>query len=214
MKRIVFFLLAFAVFFLLAIWLFSYSNNVEKIDLKIKRFEQAMFSIDSVNISTTFTQWNKDFGSFNDFFASQIIQTNRLDTQNYYNRLLDFTQDKDIREANDSIALLFSDFSDIQHDLELAFSNFKASFPIFSVKADFFDIFDAFSKTNFCKILSLTTSFIRPISAAFFEVIKSPFKSISIECFFETFLVKATIGVEQKSPILTPGVANLADELA
>ena len=133
MKRIVFFLLAFAAFFLLAIWLFSYSNNVEKIDLQIKRFEQAMFSIDSVNVSTTSMQWDKDFGSFNDFFASQIIQTNRLDTQNYYNRLLDFTQDKDIREANDSIALLFSDFSDIQHDLELAFSNFKASFPSYHI---------------------------------------------------------------------------------
>ena len=57
-----------------------------------------MFSIDSVNVSTTSMQWDKDFGSFNDFFASQIIQTNRLDTQNYYNRLLDFTQDKDIRK--------------------------------------------------------------------------------------------------------------------
>ena len=44
--------------------------------------------------------------------------------------------------------------------------------------------------------------------------IKSPVKSISIECLLLTTLDKATIGVEQNKPIFTPGVANLEFSLA
>src|SRR5690348_14443000 len=40
----------------------------------------------------------------------------------------------------------------------------------------------------------------------------SPVSNISIACFLETLRDRATIGVEQKSPILTPGVANRADD--
>ena len=47
-----------------------------------------------------------------------------------------------------------------------------------------------------------------------FEEIKSPFKSISIECLLDIFLDTATIGVEQNKPIFTPGVANVASLLA
>ena len=40
--------------------------------------------------------------------------------------------------------------------------------------------------------------------------INSPVSSISIACLRDTLRDSATIGVEQNSPILTPGVANLA----
>ena len=39
----------------------------------------------------------------------------------------------------------------------------------------------------------------------------SPVKSIFIESFLLTFLDRATMGVEQNRPILTPGVANFAE---
>mgnify|MGYP003327144586 CR=1 FL=1 len=48
-------------------------------------------------------------------------------------------------------------------------------------------------------------------NVALSALIKSPVKSISIACLFLTNLDKATIGVEQNNPILTPGVANLAE---
>ena len=41
--------------------------------------------------------------------------------------------------------------------------------------------------------------------------IGSPVSSISIAALRETLRDSATIGVEQNSPILTPGVANFAD---
>ena len=54
----------------------------------------------------------------------------------------------------------------------------------------------------------LTLLLISPIFVASFAVIISPVNSIFIAFLLETFLERATIGVEQKRPILTPGVAN------
>ena len=51
-------------------------------------------------------------------------------------------------------------------------------------------------------------SFINEILFASAESIVSPVNSIFIASFFLTFLDKATIGVEQNKPKLTPGVAN------
>ena len=58
------------------------------------------------------------------------------------------------------------------------------------------------------------SSLIKPIVAAFSDDISSPVNNISIECLLDKFLEIATIGVEQNKPILTPGVANLAEVFA
>src|SRR5690349_4059288 len=44
------------------------------------------------------------------------------------------------------------------------------------------------------------------------SAIISPVSNISIACLRETLRDHATIGVEQKSPLLTPGVAKRADD--
>ena len=86
--------------------------------------------------------------------------------------------------------------------------------PIFKVKADFFDILRAIFNVSSFKIVLSIDLLINPIFSALSAVIKSPPKSISIECLFNMFLEIATIGVEQNKPILTPGVANLDKLLA
>jgi hypothetical protein len=55
-----------------------------------------------------------------------------------------------------------------------------------------------------------TTRLTRPISRARAAEIMSPVKSISIASLRATLRDSATIGVEQKSPILTPGVQKPA----
>ena len=67
------------------------------------------------------------------------------------------------------------------------------------------------SLNNSC---SLKLLLIKPIDFALSALIKSPVKSISMACLFLTTLDKATIGVEQNNPILTPGVANVEILLA
>ena len=133
MKRIVLFFLGILIFFLVAIWVFSSFEKVEKVELKVNRFEQELFSINVENVIEKSNRWDETFGSFNEVFATQIMQTSQLDEEQYYNGLLAFTQNKNMREAYDSTVLLFSDFSDIQHDLELAFGQFAAAFPSYPI---------------------------------------------------------------------------------
>ena len=133
MKRIVFLLSAMGVLFLVVIGLFISNNKVDRIDLRVNRFDQELFSVTSENIIEKLNKWDKDFGSFIQVFSMQIIQIPYKDRAQYYNSLLAFVQNKDMREAYDSTALVFSDFSDLKYDLEVAFSRFAIAFPSYSI---------------------------------------------------------------------------------
>ncbi len=117
------------VLFLAISVLFSCSSEKEKIDLKLNRFEQKLFEINTKNVVELTASWRADFGTFDEVFATQIMQKGRLTDGEYHNELLAFTQHKDMREAYDSVAILFADFSAIEEQLEFAFGQFSADFP-------------------------------------------------------------------------------------
>ena len=153
MKSIVFSFFGILILFLLFILVFPISDKAEKVVLKINRFDQELFSINSQNIIQKSNKWDKDFEYFNKVFASQIIQLPSLDNQQYYDGLLAFTQNEDMREAYDSTALLFSDFSDVKNELELAFSRVKTDFPSYSIP----DITTFFGGFNYVAIATDST---------------------------------------------------------
>lgn len=117
------------VLFLTISLLFSCSSEKEKIDLKVNRFEQALFEINTENVVELTERWRANFGTFDDVFATQIMHRGRLTDAQYHNELLAFIQHKDMREAYDSVALLFADFSRIEEELEFAFAQFSVYFP-------------------------------------------------------------------------------------
>ena len=129
MKPIVLFLSVTLVTFLLTSWLLSLSADAEKLDLKVNRFEQALFAIDADNVAELAGKWKTDFGTFDEVFAGQIMQKGNLTDAEYQQELLAFTQHKDMREAYDSLTLLFADFTVIEQELELAFWQFSNDFP-------------------------------------------------------------------------------------
>ncbi len=133
MKRIVLFLVATLILFSAAFWLFSSLNSEQKLELKLNRFELELFSINSENVIEKSNRWGEIFGSFTEVFATHVMLLPNLDDAQYNIALLDFTKDKNMREAYDSTALLFSDFSKIHHDLELAFSHFSVAFPSYPI---------------------------------------------------------------------------------
>ncbi len=133
MKRIVLFLLATLIGFLVFFLLNQSSYEADRVELKINRFEKELFLIDSANVIEKSNQWDQKFGSFNHVFATQIMQVYPFDDKRYYNALLAFTDNEDMREAYDSTALLFSDFLDIKYDLELAFGQFAIFFPSYPI---------------------------------------------------------------------------------
>lgn len=133
MKRIVLVIFGLVILFLVVMLVFSTSNKVDKIVLTVNRFEHDLFSVNPQNIIEKLNKWDQDFGSFNEIFATQIIQIPYKNKDQYCNSLIAFVQNKDMREAYDSTALVFSDFSDIHHDLERAFSRFVIAFPSYSL---------------------------------------------------------------------------------
>ena len=133
MKRVVFVIFGIVIVFLATNCFFSPFNKVDKVKLKINRFEHELFLINKDNVIEKTNKYNQEFGSFNEFFTNQIVQISSLNQNDYHNALLAFTKDKDMREAYDSTALFFSDFSDIKCDLELAFGRFSSSFPSYPI---------------------------------------------------------------------------------
>jgi hypothetical protein len=129
MKPIVLFLSITLVTFLVVSLIFSYFPVDKKVKLKVNRFEQELFSITNDNLIKKSNSWNTIFGSFTEVFATQIMNSSQLTTTQYYDELLAFTQHKDMREAYDSTAIVFDDFSEFEHNLELAFGQFTNEFP-------------------------------------------------------------------------------------
>jgi len=121
------------VFFLSILVLFSCTTNNEKLDLKINRFEQALFSINEENVDIVDLKLDENFGTFNEVFASKIMQKSNITDRQYFQDLLGFTQHKDMREAYDSVALLFTDFTAFEQELEFAFWQFSDYFPSYPI---------------------------------------------------------------------------------
>ena len=133
MKPIVLFLSVTLVTFLLTSWLLSLSADAEKLDLKVNRFDQALFDVNAENVVEISSKWKTDFGTFDEVFASQIMQKGSLTDEQYHKELLAFTQHKDMREVYDSLTLLFADFTTIQQELEFAFWQFSNDFPSYPI---------------------------------------------------------------------------------
>ena len=121
------------VLFLTVALLFSCTSNKRKVDLKVSRFEKTLFEINNDNVDILSAKMEADFGTFNEVFATQIMQKGTLTDTQYDNELLAFTQHNDMLEAYDSVALLFANFSEIEEELEFAFGQFSVDFPSYPI---------------------------------------------------------------------------------
>ena len=61
------------------------------------------------------------------------MQKGNLTNKQYLQELIDFTQNKDMREAYDSVDFLFADFTAFEKELEFAFWQFSDYFPSYPV---------------------------------------------------------------------------------
>ena len=101
----------------------------QKVDLEIQRFDIDLFEINKKNQKEQVSALKNKYGSFYDVFESQIINRGNLSDQRYYQELIAFTKHNDMREAYDTVQVIFSDLSEIEHELGIAFWNFSQFFP-------------------------------------------------------------------------------------
>ena len=107
----------------------SCTKEYQKVDLEIQRFDRDLFEINKKNRKEKVSALKNKYGSFYDFFDSQIINRKNLSDQRYYQELIAFTSHNDMREAYDTVQVIFSDLSKIENELGIAFWNFSQFFP-------------------------------------------------------------------------------------
>ena len=108
------------------------NNKFEQKKLDFFRFEQQLFSINTENVNEKIKSFRTEHNSFNDFFEKEIMLNSKNDSL-YAEELLNFIQFPQMREAYDSLSLLYLDFSEIEHELNNAFSIFSFYFPEYSL---------------------------------------------------------------------------------
>ena len=133
MKQILLFLAIALLAFFTTSWFLKSNKSSKRIDVKINRFDEELFSITTKNVQEKMLAWENNFGTFPQLFETQIMQRGTLSDVEYATNLIAFTQHIDMREAYDSTSLLYQDFSVIQNDLELAFGQFSVNFPSFPI---------------------------------------------------------------------------------
>ena len=123
------------ILFLFIFSLFYSCVNKEKAELSLTfhRFEKVLFSINNDNVEEKIQNLEKDFGTFNEVFETQIMRKGEITNMTYSNELLAFVNHPDMREAYDSVSAMYSEFDDIKEELNLAFSLFNNCFPDYPI---------------------------------------------------------------------------------
>lgn len=120
--------------FFILIWSCNNSNKPDvsniKVDVKIKRFEQSFFQIDSNNISAGLTKVRNSFPDFYPFFFQYILQLNPADTSSAGIIKAIITG---YRDVNDTIQLKYNNLNWLQKDLEESFRYVKYYFPQYTI---------------------------------------------------------------------------------
>lgn len=132
-------------FFLIPLFLITFSllfscNNKDKnipdvssvkVDLKINRFEQDFFAIDTNNIVAGIENIEKKYPDFSDFYFQQVLQIKKpWDTTGVYRQhVKGFLTFPFVRELHHKVDSTFQDFSKIEKDLQQGLQFYKYYFP-------------------------------------------------------------------------------------
>ncbi len=106
-----------------------------QVPIKIKRFEQALFSIDSTNYQAKIELLKGEYPEFFSLFVGDLMNFgNANDPQKrYQDVLLDFVTEPDIKSLYDSTLLKYPDLGGYESEIAEAFRYFKHYYPDHSV---------------------------------------------------------------------------------
>ena len=126
-SKIFLFILLFVV-----LYVFIFRNNnsdtAKTKAINIYRFEQTLFTTDSIKIKDDILEWETELGSFFENFNQEILRTNSQ-KHTYQNEILSFISHPDMREAYDTLINKYPDITFLETDLAKAFGRYKHHFP-------------------------------------------------------------------------------------
>ncbi len=98
----------------------------------LRRFDQALFSLDTNDVSTGLAQLEKEYGEFGQLFFSQILGSKdaRIAPEGHAEYVRGFLTHPGVRKLYDTTQVVFPDLKYLEKDFEQAFKFFKYHFPL------------------------------------------------------------------------------------
>ena len=122
----------FLFFLVIVLCVFVFRNNksdtAKTKAIKIYRFEQSLFTTDSIKIKDDILEWETELGSFFERFNQEILRTNSQ-SAGYRDEILSFVYHPDMREAYDTLMKKYPNVDFLERDLADAFDRYKHHFP-------------------------------------------------------------------------------------
>ena len=122
----------FFLFLVVVLCVFVFRNNksdtAKTKAIKIYRFEQTLFTTDSIKIKDDILEWETELGSFFERFNQEILRTNSQ-SAGYRDEILSFVYHPDMREAYDTLMKKYPNVDFLERDLADAFDRYKHHFP-------------------------------------------------------------------------------------
>ena len=129
-----------AVTFLLLLGLFSCQNDNEQsapnvsdisIDLEVRRFEKDLFSLDTSNLESELTALQASYPDFGNIYFNNILQSGGIngDRERHLAFMKHFLNNYAVQKLQDTINLLFQEFSPFEAGFRQAFQYLKYYFP-------------------------------------------------------------------------------------
>lgn len=105
-------------------------SNVS-VDVELKRFEQALFSLDTTNIEEGLTELENDYGEFSDLYFGQVLGSTdpRIAVEGHEAYVKGFVSHPSVRKLYDTTQVIYPDLDWLAEDFEQAFRFYKYYFP-------------------------------------------------------------------------------------
>ncbi|MBN1112040.1 MAG: hypothetical protein JXA53_03890 [Bacteroidales bacterium] len=109
----------------------SNKPNVDNINVKIEvgRLDSELFAFNKSNSDSLIASLKNKYGDFFNLYTSQIINIGNCNQPQFSNSLLGFVSDPGVNKLVNAKDSVFSNFSEYQEKLQLAFKYYKYYFP-------------------------------------------------------------------------------------
>ena len=104
-------------------------SAVEVPDIAIKRLDQDIFNMDTLNITGATKKLEEKYGPFYSVFVTGILNNGEIRDSGYVVRIKEFIRERDMRKAYSDCQQLYPSLKKLEHEFTEAFQHFKYYFP-------------------------------------------------------------------------------------
>lgn len=106
-------------------------SKIQIEDIKIKRYDRALFGLDTNNLGAGFKQINAEYPKFSNFFFNYVLRfpVFKNDTVKQQMEFHGFLSDRYVRKLYDTCQVVFPDLAPLEKDFTQAFKYYKYYLP-------------------------------------------------------------------------------------